>query len=208
MGTARNDQGAILNGSRPLLIAVIQGGAFKDLRKTCADELKKIGFDGYGYGARPVGKDGKFLGDIIRFTAEQIPDSSFRFALGVGLPEDILRCVSAGWDLFDCVIPTREGRHGRLFTWRKKIKILPVNVNEKNKRNFYEPISIISGKYRSDLQPINKYSNIRELREYSRAYLHHLFKSRDPLGQKLASLNNLEFYLDLMREIRNNIHIS
>ncbi len=193
--------------NRPLLIAVIQGGVYKEWRKACADKLKKIGFDGYGYGARPVDSKGKFLDKIIGYTAGQIPENKIRFALGVGMPEDIIRSVRAGWDLFDCVIPTREGRHGRLFTWWKNSKKLPLQINESNKRSFYRLENIINSKYKADFSPINKLSKISELRLYSKAYLHHLFKARDPLGQKIASLNNLEFFLDLMRQIRNNISI-
>ncbi|PLX28078.1 tRNA guanosine(34) transglycosylase Tgt [Candidatus Parcubacteria bacterium] len=101
--------------NRPLLIAVIQGAKDIDKREFCSLELQKIGFDGYGYGARPVDEEGNFLDKVMQATAISIPTNNFRFALGVGTPEDIVRSVLMGWDIFDCVIPTREGRHGRLF---------------------------------------------------------------------------------------------
>src|SRR3989344_795789 len=104
---------------RPLLFGVIQGGEHLDLRKYCAEDLVKIGFNGYGFGARHVDKDGNFLEKVLRYTADLIPEEALRFALGVGTPEDIVKCASYGWDMFDCVIPTREGRHGRLFIWKK-----------------------------------------------------------------------------------------
>jgi queuine tRNA-ribosyltransferase len=182
---------------RPLLFSVIQGGAEIDLRKKCAEELIKIGFDGYGFGARPVDKNGKFLGQVLKYTADLIPADKYKFALGIGTPEDILRCFSFGWELFDCVIPTREGRHGKLFFFKDFQKPLSL----KNLK-FYKTININNRKFSLDLSPINKNSKIKELRQYSKAYLNHLFKIKEPLGAKLAGLNNLEFYNDLIRKIR------
>ena len=165
---------------RPLLFAVIQGGAEIDLRAYCARELVKIGFDGYGFGARPVDKEGKFLGEVLKATADFIPQDALRFALGIGTPEDIYRCARMGWDMFDCVIPTREGRHGKLFLMKKFPK--------------YENININNAKFAFDFKAVNGASRLPELKKNSRAYLHHLFRLSEPLGHKLASLNNLEFY--------------
>lgn len=178
---------------RPLLFAVIQGGAELDLRESCAQELVKIGFDGYGFGARPVDKEGNFLAEVLKKTAQFIPENSLRFALGIGTPDDIARCAEMGWDMFDCVIPTREGRHGRLFQTKKN----------KSGRVLADAININNAKFSADFTAINNKSKITELKKYSRAYLHHLFKLKEPLGQKLASLNNLEFYQDLMRGLRD-----
>jgi len=204
---------------RPLLFSVIQGGAELDLRKYCAQELIKIGFDGYGFGARPVDKDGKFLGKILQYTADLIPKDSLRFALGIGLPEDIVRCFSMGWDMFDCVIPTREGRHGKLFLQKRnsKFKITSNKFqtpacrqagvwNSKSEitNKFYETININNAKFARDFSLINSGSKLPELRNYSKAYLHHLFKLNEPLGQKLASLNNLEFYMNLMVSLKKS----
>jgi queuine tRNA-ribosyltransferase len=165
---------------RPLLFAVIQGGAEIDLRKYCAQELVKIGFDGYGFGARPVDVNGNFLGEVLKATADFIPAGALRFALGIGTPEDIYRCALMGWDMFDCVIPTREGRHGKLFFMKKFPK--------------YETVNINNAKFATDFKPVNKNSHLPELNQATRAYLHHLFRLNEPLGHKLASLNNLEFY--------------
>lgn len=172
---------------RPLLFAVIQGGAEIDLREYCTKELVKIGFDGYGFGARPVDKQGNFLAEVLHKTASFIPAGSLRFALGIGTPEDIKRCALMGWDMFDCVIPTREGRHGKLFFEKKLLK--------------YETININNSKFARDLKPINKDSQLSELQNHSRAYLHHLFRLQEPLGHKLASLNNLEFYQTLIQNL-------
>ncbi len=191
---------------RPLLFSVIQGGAELDLREKCARELIKIGFDGYGFGARPVDKDGNFLEEVLEFTADLIPEDTLRFALGIGTPDDIVRCAKMGWDMFDCVIPTREGRHGRLFkkvpNFQFPISKEILNSKSEIKDKFYNTININNAKFIEDFSPINKNSKIKELREYTLSYLHHLFKIKDPLGQKLASLNNLEFYMNLMEALQ------
>lgn len=180
----------LIGVKRPLLFAVIQGGAEIDLRQHCAQELVKIGFDGYGFGARPIDQQGEFLNEVLVKTASFIPTDALRFALGIGTPEDIVRCAKMGWDMFDCVIPTREGRHGKLF-------LSP--VSQRSIR--YEALNIKNGKFASDLSPINKNSHLSELNHNSRAYLHHLFKLNEPLGQQLASLNNLEFYQNWLKKI-------
>lgn len=171
---------------RPLLFAVIQGGAEIDLRRYCTAELVKIGFAGYGFGARPVDQSGKFLDRVLSQTASFIPKTALRFALGIGTPEDISRCAKMGWDIFDCVIPTREGRHGKLFL---------------NPGNKYKTININNARFASDFKAINPASRIASLKNNSLSYLHHLFRLNDPLGHKLASLNNLEFYQQLIKKI-------
>lgn len=196
----------IAQKDRPLLFSVIQGGTKNVLRKICAEALVQIGFDGYGYGARPIDKDGNFLGNVLGFTAYLVPENNLRFGLGIGLPEDIVRCVAMGWDMFDCVIPTREGRHGKLFLWNKKYKLRITNYESKGNK-FYETINISNAKFAKDFSAINKGSRLKELKNYSKAYLHHLFKIGEPLGQRLASLNNLEFYIGLMDSIRRQIKI-
>ncbi len=206
------------NNRQPLLFGVIQGGTDLAMRKKCAEGLLEIGFHGYGFGARPIDTDGRFLDKVLDYTADLIPKKNLRFGLGIGLPEDIVRCAQMGWDMFDCVIPTREGRHGRLFCWKRnnkkqitKNKDLPackagiLNLKSQNSKKFYKTLNINNAKFKKDLSPINKDSKLPELREYSKAYLHHLLKTNESLGYRLASLNNLEFYLNLMRKIREEI---
>jgi queuine tRNA-ribosyltransferase len=180
---------------KPLIFGVIQGGEELDLREYCTKELIKIGFDGYGFGARHIDKDGNFLAEVLRATAEFVPNDKIKFALGVGLPEDIVRCYKMGWDIFDCVIPTREGRHGKLFYWKNK-------KNNSPQKNFYKTVNIGNSRFSSDFSLINPDSSLKILRQHSLAYLHHLFKINDPLGARLASLNNLEFYSGLMKKIK------
>lgn len=171
---------------RPLLFAVVQGGADLALRKYCAKELIKIGFDGYGFGARHIDGAGKLMKKVLKETASFLPEKTLRFALGVGAPSDIKTAASYGWDMFDCVIPTREGRHGKLFYSAKTLASFNIN----------------NSRFRQDLKAINKNSRIKDLREYSRAYLHHLFKIGDPLGARLAALNNLEYYQNLLKNLK------
>jgi len=180
--------------NKPLLFAVIQGGEFLSLRKYCTQELIKIGFDGYSFGARPIDNQGKFLKKVLAYTADLIPENLPRFALGVGKPEDIVRCFQLGWDMFDCVIPTREGRHGRLFYFLDK----PFFTKNNRLNKFYQTININNTQFKNDKSAINENSKIKDLQNYSKAYLHYLFKAKDPLGTRLASLNNLEFYKKLM----------
>ncbi|MFH1583246.1 MAG: tRNA guanosine(34) transglycosylase Tgt, partial [Candidatus Falkowbacteria bacterium] len=156
------------NKTRPLLFAVIQGGNNLELRRRSAEELIKIGFDGFGFGARHIDESGNFLTGALKYTADQIPENKLRFGLGIGLPEDIVRSIKLGWDMFDCVIPTREGRHGKLFFQKRTPKL--------NANNFYETINITNAKFAKDFSPINEFSGLVELRQYSKAFLNYLFK--------------------------------
>lgn len=201
----------ISEADRPLIFGVIQGGEHPDLRQHCASELVKIGFDGYGFGARHVDSEGRFLEGVMRATADFIPEDALRFALGVGTPEDIVRCHALGWDMFDCVIPTREGRHGRLFLRKSNFKFQPKtdppmaeNINAKENANaeFYETININNGKFAEDFSPISEDCDCELCQNHTRAYLHHLFVSRDPLGMRLAAAHNLKFYMKLMEGLR------
>lgn len=201
--------------SRPLLFGVIQGGMSRELRKKSADGLVAIGFDGYGFGARHVDNDGTFLDDIISYTASLIPRDLPRFALGVGTPQDIVRCHEAGWDMFDCVIPTREGRHGRLFIFDERISNLPACRTGRESRisnevqdskikiqdsseYFYKTINITNEQYKEDFTPVDPGCDCLLCTRYTRAYLKHLFKVADPLAGRLASMHNLRFYMRLM----------
>jgi len=176
---------------QPLIFGVIQGGEHLDLREYCAKELIKIGFHGYGFGARHIDTEGNIMDEVLEKTARFIPEDSLRFALGVGTPEDIVKCVNFGWDIFDCVIPTREGRHGRLFL-RKEGEL---------RNNFYETVNINNEKFKSDFSKVDENCDCELCQNYSRAYLNHLFAMKEPLGMRLASIHNLKFYSNLMKEL-------
>ena len=194
----------------PLLFAVIQGGLDKKLRLKSLAELKEIGFDGYNIGGLSVGETPAQMLEVLGYLTPKIPADKPRYLMGVGYPENIVEAVKRGVDMFDCVIPTREGRHGRLFFPHPSPPApLPLlrrrGRGELKKEDFYKTININRAKFARDFKPINKNSKLPELRNYSLAYLHYLFKINEPLGQRLASLNNLEFYLDLMAKIRYSI---
>jgi queuine tRNA-ribosyltransferase len=207
----------IAEKNRPLIFGVIQGGEYVDLREHCAKELVKIGFDGYGFGARHVDEKGEFMEEVLRATASFIPEDSLRFALGVGTPEDIVRCAEMGWDMFDCVIPTREGRHGRLFVWNKKpndeFRISNfesisndqypiINNKSKKKKSFYKTININNKKYENDFAPVDEDCDCELCQNYTKAYVHHLMKTKEVLFSRLASIHNLNFYLKLMKVLQ------
>lgn len=181
--------------NRPLIFGVIQGGEYLDLRHRCTDGLAEIGFDGYGFGARHVDSDGNFLSEVLEYTASIIPENALRFALGVGTPMDIVKCHSYGWDMFDCVIPTREGRHGKLFVWKKDAYI--------QSDDFYETVNINNEKFREDFSPLDADCGCELCKNYSLSYLQHLFRMKEPLGMRLAAIHNLKFYMELMEKLRN-----
>ena len=173
---------------KPLLFAVIQGGAHKDLREYCAKKLIKIGFDGYCYGGWPVDKNNTLLDEVLEFTAKLMPDNLPKYALGVGKPEDIIKCVSWGYNLFDCVIPTREARHKRLYVFKGKgLKYEAFNLNTK---------------FAKDQSPISKDCDCHTCKNFSKAYLYHLFKLKDTAAYRLATIHNLRFYTSLIERVK------
>lgn len=187
--------------TRPLLFGVVQGGLILGLRKYCAQELAKLEFDGYGFGGRHVDAEGNFLEEILRGTAESIPHDKIRFALGIGTPADIVRCYALGWDMFDCVIPTREGRHGRLFIWKE-------NPTPANTSSFYETVNIQNERFKKNFGKVDPSCSCTLCTDYTPSYLHHLFRVGEPLALVLASEHNLCFYTRLMQALRTkNSHL-
>ena len=188
--------------NRPLLFSVVQGGLFVLLRKKCAEGLVEIGFDGYGFGGRHIDEEGNFLEEILAKTAEYIPEESIRFALGIGTPSDIVLCHALGCDMFDCVIPTREGRHGRLFVWNEQTEFQISNFKFQNKFDFYSTLNINNEQFKEDFTPVDPNCDCELCAKYTRAYLKHLFRVADPLAGRLASVHNLRFYARLMERLR------
>ena len=144
---------------KPLIFGIIQGGNNKELRKYCAEELIKINFDGYSFGGWPI-EDGVLMKDILKFTSNLIPNNLPKYAMGIGKPEDIIVCGKMGYNMFDCVLPTRDARHKRLYISNG---VLHISKNE-NKDN---------------LEPISKECDCYTCQNYSRAYLHNLFKIKE-----------------------------
>ena len=178
-----------------LLFGIVQGSVFKSLRVASARQLTAIGFDGYAIGGVAVGEPRKKMALVIDWTVPELPENKPRYLMGVGRPEEIVAAAAQGIDMFDCVIPTREARHGRLYLLNSKNYKLSA-------KSFYKTINITQAKFAKDLSPINH----TNLKQYSRAYLHHLFKTNEPLGMRLATLHNLECYLVLMQRIRTSIN--
>ena len=173
---------------KQLVFGIVQGADFKDLRLRSASELVDMKFDGYAVGGLAVGEPAKTMYEVLAYTVPELPEDKPRYLMGVGYPENIVEAVKRGIDMFDCVIPTREARHGKLYL-RKKAGF---------GKGFYETINISNAKFAKSKKPIND----TNLKNYSLAYLQHLFKTGEPLGIRLATMNNLKFYLDLMKDIR------
>jgi len=179
---------------RPLLFAIIQGGGYHDLRKMCADELINIGFDGFGFGGWPVSSDGNLIEDILEYTATLMPDNQVKYAMGIGKPDGIIKCVKMGYNLFDCVIPTREARHNRLYVFDEN------NENPLAYHHYY----ILDEKHIRENIPVSDSCDCYTCKNYSRAYLYHLYKVGDSSAYRLATMHNLRFYTSLMEKIREN----
>ncbi len=183
-----------LTENKPLLFGIVQGSVYPKLREQSARELVAIGFDGYAIGGVAVGEPRETLPDILRATLPYLPSDKPRYLMGLGRPEEIVMAVRVGVDMFDCVIPTREGRHGRLFYWTDEA------LNETG--SFYAAKNLTSEEFREDFSPIDEGSAIPMLRGYSKAYLRHQFVMNEPLAGRLATLHNLAFYFELMRRLR------
>jgi queuine tRNA-ribosyltransferase len=182
---------------KPLVHAVVQGGLDLALRQQSLAELAALDFDGYNIGGLAVGETSGEMNQLLAELTPLLPEHKPRYLMGVGYPEQIVFAVKQGIDMFDCVIPTREGRHGRLFQFVK-------NKNLSSKK-FYQTINITNSKFATSNLPINPTSKNPSLRNYTLGYLNYLFKINEPLGLRLATLNNVEFYLELMNRIRNEI---
>lgn len=175
-----------LNQTDIKLFPVNQGGIHKDLRKKSAEELMKIDFPAYAIGGLSVGEPNEKIYEICEFMNDILPQEKPRYLMGVGTPIDLIEAVNQGIDMFDCVMPTRNGRHGRAFT----------TFGEINIRNL---------KYEKDTSPLDENCNCETCKNYSKGFLRHLFKVGETLGQNLLSIHNLHFYINLMKNIRENI---
>lgn len=184
--------------NRPYLLAVVQGGDYLDLRKECAQRLTTIGFDGFGYGGWPLTTSGDFNYDVARVIARNAPDNYFLFGLGIGKPEEIVGCVDLGFDIFDCVLPTRDARHKRLYVFNAD-SIDKINLRQPKFYSFYIPNK---EKYYHDTRPVSQACDCLLCRHYTRAYLAHLFQIGDSTALRLATIHNLRFYSLLMEKLR------
>ena len=174
-------------GQKPLLFAIAQGATYLDLRKEAVERLVDIGFDGYAIGGVSVGEPDELVTEIAQYTLGLLPGESPHYVMGVGTPVDIVEAVSEGTDMFDCVMPTRNGRNGTAFTKTGKV-VLRNTIYTDDFRVIEEGCGCLSCKG-----------------GYSRAYIRHLINSSEILGLRLVSLHNVYFYVKLMRNIRSAI---
>lgn len=168
------------------LFGIVQGGVYPDLRQQSAQTLKALDLDGYAIGGLAVGEGHTKMLEVLDFTAPHLPAEKPRYLMGVGKPLDIVEAVARGIDMFDCVLPTRSGRHGQAWTWDG-------------------PIILKNAQFAEDMAAINPQSDCPASRDYSKAYLNHLIKAGEPLGGMLLSWHNIAFYQELMATIRQKI---
>lgn len=178
------------SNNRPLILGVVQGGFYQDLRKYCAEELVKIGFDGFGYGGWPINEDGSFDLESAKTIADNTPKEYVLYGLGVGMPEDIVALCKLGYNIFDCVLPTRDARHGRAYVFT-------------GKGTEYKFISLKKGKLMEDDSKLSDNCDCLTCERYTKSYLAHLFKTGDSSAGRLITIHNLRFYSMLMEKIRN-----
>jgi queuine tRNA-ribosyltransferase len=168
------------------LFGIQQGGLEQDLRKESAEKLCSIEFDGYAIGGLAVGEGQNAMFDVLDFAPDQLPVDKPRYLMGVGKPDDILGAVMRGVDMMDCVLPSRSGRTGQVFTRRGVINI-------KNAR------------HQNDPRPLDELCSCPACSNYSRAYLHHVFRSQEIISSMLLTWHNLHYYQELMENIRTAI---
>lgn len=181
----------------PLLLGIVQGGVDLDLRRRSVAEITALDFDGYAIGGLAVGEAREQMLRVLQAVVPLLPAEQPRYLMGVGRPQEIVAAVRLGVDLFDCVIPTREARHGRLYVWRHGRSLAG--------ESFYTTLNITNARFRSDRAALDSRCRGDCCRRTSRAYLHHLFRIGEPLGPRMATLHNLRFYLDLMHRLRGEI---
>jgi queuine tRNA-ribosyltransferase len=169
-----------------LLFGIVQGGTYPDLREKSAKDLAKIGFDGYAVGGLAVGEPAEKMYEILDGVVPMLPKNHPRYLMGVGTPQNILESVERGIDMFDCVLPTRNARHGYLFTSQGVVRIR----NEQ---------------YKDDFGPLDPECSCEVCQRFTRAYLRHLYIANEPLSMRLNTFHNVAFYQTLMKGIRQSI---
>lgn len=183
-----------IKGPRPLLFGVVQGGNDPELRRQCAEALLEIGFDGFGYGGWPINEEGGLV-DAVAQVRSLIPESYPTHALGIGKPENVVSAFNSGYNIFDCVLPTRDARHKRIYAFNEDF--VP---NDLKQKDFYHYLYMQDDKYLKDDRPLDMNCDCLCCQRYSRSYLYHLFRINDGLANRLATMHNLRFYTRLMEQ--------
>lgn len=182
----RSKEAWLKAGGKNLLFGIVQGGFYKDLRKRSADELVAMDFPGYSIGGVSVGEPPELMYEILASTITELPENKPRYLMGVGFPMDLFEAVSQGVDMFDCVVPTRNGRNATVFTSSGKLLMRGAS-------------------YIRDFRPIEEKCPCYTCRTHSRAYLRHLFNADEYLAGRLASIHNLTFFISLLNSMRGAI---
>jgi len=190
----------LVAGSFPALFGIAQGGVYTDQRIYCAREMIKLDLPGYAIGGLAVGESKREMWKIVALMDKILPKNKPRYLMGVGTPDDLIKAIQLGMDMFDCVLPTRLGRHG--VAVRRQVKSRKSKVESALK---FEEINLLNSKYREDKKPIDKNCKCPACRnKFSKAYISHLVREKEILGIRLLTLHNLYTYLNLMKEIRKN----
>jgi len=182
----QNAAGRVATTGNPLLVGIVQGATFPELRKRSAQALVEMGFDGYAVGGVSVGEPEEEMMRAVESGAQFLPENKPRYAMGLGTPPQLLELIARGMDMFDCVLPTRLARNGTAFAGSG-------TLNLKN------------AEFARDKNPIERDCDCPACQEYTRGYIRHLIKAEEILGLRLITLHNLHFYLNLMRQARNTI---
>ncbi len=177
------------------LWGIVQGASFADLRQKSAEQMRGMDFPGYAIGGVAVGEPSAEMLKAVEYCVPHLEEEKPKHLLGVGTPHDIVQAVARGCDTFDCVIPTREARHGRLYVARK----------DGNGKDAYAAIDIRKREFAEDFAPVDSTCDCYGCLNHTRAYLRHLFSAEEPLAIRLATMHNLKFYLNLMKKIRTAI---
>lgn len=193
------DQKGLNDQTRPHIYAVVQGGANLEMRKKSADDLVNIGFDGFGFGGYLVDENSDLDLNVAEKLTSLIPTDKAKFALGTGSPYEIAMCRQFGWDIFDCTLPTRDARHMRLYIFKDP----PKSREDLFNKDIYGFLYIKREEFTRDTRPIEETCGCYTCKNYSRAYLHHLFKIEDTLAFKLATIHNLRHYTKVIELLRN-----
>lgn len=180
------DRTSSLYGHKQFLFGIIQGSVYKDLREKSGKDLTNLDFDGYAIGGLAVGEPSKTMYDITNFTTDLMPKDKPRYLMGVGRPENLLESIDRGVDMFDCVMPTRNARHGVLFTSEGVL-------------------TLTNSRFKDDFEKVDDDCDCYTCNNFTRAYLRHLFNAGELLALELASIHNLHFYISLMNEARKRI---
>ena len=196
------------------LWGIVQGASFPDLRERSAKDMAALGFEGFAIGGVAVGEPHQEMMKAVEAAIPHLPETAPKHLLGVGTPFDIVQAASRGCDTFDCVIPTREARHGRLYISARH-SVLSTQPGNREKLSTehselgtvegYETIDIRLEKYKEDFTPVDSTCNCYLCLQHSKSYLRHLFAAGEPLAIRLATMHNLRFYLNLMQKLRDAI---